>query len=252
MYTDSRTDDSRAAWRIGRLPCDAVAERSYPQRDYSRPPEAVEILLVRHGASQAVVDGQPFELLEGQADPSLSPEGEQQARAVAAFLAEKPLQALFVTPLCRTAQTAAPIAEATGLEAVVVPELREVHLGDLDGGAFRIALHAGDPVVREVFVQERWDVIPGAERMEDLAERTRAGIEWIVANVPAGATVAAVVHGGVIGELCRQATDSTRFSFVRADNGSITRLIVFPDGRWWVRSYNEVGHLPGLASQHGA
>src|SRR3954468_15161819 len=124
-------------------------ERSYPQRDYSRPPEAVEILLVRHGASAAAVEGQPFELLEGQADPPLSPEGEEQARRVAAFLAGEPLHALFITPLQRTAQTAAPIAEATGLEAVVVPELREVHLGELDGGAFRIALQDGNPIIPE-------------------------------------------------------------------------------------------------------
>jgi probable phosphoglycerate mutase len=220
-----------------------VAERSYPQRDYSRPAEAVEIMLVRHGASQAAVEGQPFELLEGQADPPLSPEGLAQAKAVATFLADKSMEALFITPLCRTAQTAQAIAEATGLEPVVIAELREVHLGELDGGAFRIALHAGDPVVQEVFAQERWDVIPGAEPMEDLAERARAGIERIVASVPAGATVAAIVHGGIIGELCHQATASKRFAFTHADNCSITRLIVFPDGRWWLRSFNEGGHL---------
>ncbi|MEY2440756.1 MAG: 2,3-bisphosphoglycerate-dependent phosphoglycerate mutase [bacterium] len=220
-----------------------MAERSYPQRDYSRPAEAVEIMLVRHGASQAAVEGQPFELLEGQADPPLSPEGLAQAKAVATFLADKSMEALFITPLCRTAQTAQAIAEATGLEPVVIAELREVHLGELDGGAFRIALHAGDPVVQEVFAQERWDVIPGAEPMEDLAERARAGIERIVASVPAGATVAAIVHGGIIGELCHQATASKRFAFTHADNCSITRLIVFPDGRWWLRSFNEGGHL---------
>jgi 2,3-bisphosphoglycerate-dependent phosphoglycerate mutase len=220
-----------------------VSERSYPQRDYSRPPEAIEILLVRHGASQAAVAGQPFELLEGQADPPLSPEGELQARSVAAFLADKQLDALFITPLCRTAQTAAPLAELTGLQPVVVAELREVHLGELDGGAFRIAVHDGDPRIPEVFEKERWDIIPGAERMEDLSARTRAGIERIVARVPAGATVAAVVHGGVIGDLCRQASGSRAFAFVHADNGSITRLVVFPDGRWSVRSFNEGGHL---------
>jgi probable phosphoglycerate mutase len=228
-----------------------VAVRSYPQRDFSRPAEAVEILLVRHGASQAAVEGQPFELLEGQADPPLSPTGARQARAVAAFLATERLRALFVTPLCRTAQTAAPIAEATGLEPVVVPELREVHLGDLDGGAFRIALHAGDPIVAEVFARERWDVIPNAERMEDLAARTRAGVESIVARVPAGASVAAVVHGGVIGELCHQATGSSRFAFTRADNGSISRLVVLPDGAWRLRSFNEGAHLAPLGGEHG-
>ncbi len=230
--------------------------RSYPQLDYSRPPEAVEVLLVRHGASEAAVEGQQFELLEGQADPSLSPEGERQAQRVARFLAGERLTALFITPLCRTAQTAAPVAEATGLTPVVVPELREVHLGELDGGAFRIAMHRGDPLVPEVFAQERWDIIPGAERMEDFAERTRAGIERIVASVEPGSAVAAVVHGGVIGELCHQATGSTRFAFTRADNCSITRLVVFPDGRWWVRSFNEGGHHAAArgaasAAEHG-
>ena len=232
----------------------APEERSYPQRDYSRPPDAIEIVLVRHGASQAAVEGQPFELLEGQADPPLSPAGERQAQAAAAALAREPLQALFITPLCRTAQTALPVAAATGLRPVVVPELREIHLGELDGGAFRIAVHEGDPRIPAVFAQERWDVIPGAERMEDFAARTRAGIERIVAGLVPGATAAAIVHGGVIGELCRQASDSRPFAFVHADNGSFTRLMVFDDGRWWVRSFNETGHLqqqPHVATVSG-
>ena len=220
-----------------------MSERTYPQRDYSRPPEAIEIVLVRHGASRAAVHGQPFELLEGQADPPLSPEGEHQAEAVGRHLAADPPAALFVTPLCRTAQTAAPLVALTGLEPVVVAELREVHLGVLDGGAFRVALHEGDPRIAEVFARQRWDVIEGAERMEDLAARTRAGVERIVASVPEGATVAAIVHGGVIGELCRQASGSRALAFTHADNGSITRLIVFPDGRLWLRSFNEGGHL---------
>jgi len=230
----------------------AVSERTYPQRDYSRPPEAVEIVLVRHGASQTAVEGEPFEVLEGQADPPLSRVGGRQADAVARFLSADPPAALFVTPLCRTAQTASPLAALTGLEPVVVPDLREVHLGELDGGAFRIALHAGDPRIAEVFAQERWDVIDGAERMEDFAARTRAGIEQIVASVSPGVTVAAVVHGGVIGELCRQASGSRAFAFTHADNASITRLIVFPDGRWRVRSFNEIGHLAALAAELSA
>jgi probable phosphoglycerate mutase len=229
-----------------------VSERSYPQRDYSRPPEATEIVLLRHGASQAAVEGEPFELLEGQADPPLALEGRLQAHAAAVHLADQGLQALYITTLCRTAQTAEPLAAMTGLQPIVVAELREIHLGELDGGAFRIALHNGNPLIPEVFAQERWDVIPGAESMEEFTDRTRAGIERIVAESPEGATVAAVVHGGVIGELCRQATNSRAFAFTHADNGSITRLIVFASGRWSLRSFNETGHLAGVsAAEHG-
>ena len=218
------------------------AER-YPQQDYSRPAGSIEVVLVRHGASEAAVADQPFELLEGQADPALSPAGERQAGAVAAHLAREPLAGLFVTPLRRTAQTAAPLAALTGLDPVVVPELREIHLGELDGGAFRIAVAEGDPRVAEVFAQERWDVIPGAETMDDFARRTRIGIDRIVEGLEPDATVAAVVHGGVIGELCRQTADSRPFAFTRVDNGSFTRLVVPDDGSWWLRSFNEGAHL---------
>jgi 2,3-bisphosphoglycerate-dependent phosphoglycerate mutase len=220
-----------------------VAAKQYPQEDYSRPPGSIEVILVRHGASEAAIEDQPFELLEGQADPSLSEAGRRQAQAVAAHLAGEPLAALFVTPLRRTNQTAAPLAEVTGLEPIVVPELREVHLGELDGGAFRIAVRRGDPIVREVFTQQRWDVIPGAETMEEFADRTAAGLARMVEGVEPGASVAAVVHGGVIGELCRQASDSRPFAFVHADNGSLSRLVLLAEGRWWVRSFNEGGHL---------
>jgi probable phosphoglycerate mutase len=220
----------------------------YPQQDYSRPPGSIEVILVRHGASEAAVEDQPFELLEGQADPALSPAGERQAELVAAHLAGEPISALFVTPLRRTAQTAAPLAELSGLEPVVVPELREVHLGELDGGAFRIAVRRRDPIVREVFTQQRWDVIPGAETMEAFAQRTAAGLARMVEGLAPGASVAAVVHGGVIGELCRQASDSRPFAFVHADNGSLSRLVLLPEGHWWIRSFNEGGHLRSLSS----
>jgi probable phosphoglycerate mutase len=220
-----------------------VAAERYPQEDYSRPAGSIEIVLVRHGASEAALADQPFELLEGQADPALSPAGERQAEAVAAALAGEPIEALYVTPLRRTAQTAAPLAARLGLEPVVVPELREVHLGDLDGGAFRIAVARRDPIIAEVFAHERWDVIPGAESAEAFAQRTRAGVERILDGLQPGATVAAVVHGGVIGELCRQCSDSRPFAFVHADNGSFTRIAVLPDGRRWVRTFNEGAHL---------
>ena len=91
-----------------------------------------------------------------------------------------------------------------------MPELREVHLGELDGGVFRIAVRRRDPRVAEVFRQQRWDVIPGAEPMDAFAARTQAGLARMVDGLEAGATVAAVVHGGVIGELCRQASGSGR------------------------------------------
>jgi probable phosphoglycerate mutase len=124
-----------------------------------------------------------------------------------------------------------------------VPELREVLLGDWEGGEFRVRFHRGDPLVRRIIEEERWDVIPGAEPMEDFAERVRSGIDRVVERTGPGRVAAAVVHGGVIGEVCRQATGGRPFAFVHSDNASISRLVVFADGRWLLRSFNDVAHL---------
>lgn len=216
---------------------------TYPQRPFTAPPDATEVVLVRHGASAAAVPGEPFEVLEGHANPPLAPEGRVQAEAVAERLGGGRYDGLFVTNLRRTAETAAPLAAATGLEPVVVPALREVNLGEWEGGELRIRAAHADPRYFEVIAAERWDVIPGAEPAEAFAERVRAGLEEIVEAVGPGTVAVAVLHGGVIGELCRQATSSRPFAFVHADNCSITRLVVFAGGRQLLRSFNDTSHL---------
>jgi probable phosphoglycerate mutase len=226
-----------------------VTTDRYPQRPFIPPPDAVEVLLVRHGASQAAVPGESFEMLEGHDDPPLSPEGEAQAVAVGERLARLRLDAVFVTTLQRTVQTAAPLLERTGAEAIVIPELREVRLGEWEGGEMRIRAAHGDPMFFRVLEEERWDVIPGAEPMEDFALRCAEGLRRIIELAGTGSRVAAFVHGGVIGELCHQTTSSRPFAFIGADNCSITRLVHFADGRRLLRGYNDVAHLEALHAE---
>ncbi|HEY8581457.1 MAG TPA: histidine phosphatase family protein [Capillimicrobium sp.] len=222
------------------------AEREYRQHRFRLPADATEILLVRHGASAPVRRGERHPLdADGHGDPELAPEGLEQAAAVGERLAEEQaISAVFVTGLQRTAQTAAPFLERVGLEAAVVPELREVHLGDWEGGEFRVRMQEGDPVAWRAVAEERWDLFPNAESMETFGGRVKAGIERIAAAVGPGKVGAAFLHAAVIGEICRQATQSRPFAFVHAENGSISRLVVFSDGRWLLRSFNETRHLP--------
>jgi probable phosphoglycerate mutase len=222
-----------------------VSADGYRQRRFALPDDATEIVFVRHGASAPAVPGEPHELADdGRGDPPLAPEGEEQALAVAERLADEPLRALFVSGLRRTVQTAAPLVQRLGLEPVEVPQLREIHLGDWEGGEFRIRMAQGDPEAMRAVAEERWDAIPGAEPMDAFAERVRAGVLAVVAGTGPGVVGAAVVHGGVIGEICRQATASRAFAFVHAENCSLTRLVVFGDGRWLLRAFNETTHLP--------
>jgi probable phosphoglycerate mutase len=221
---------------------------NYPQRAWALPADATEVLLVRHGASQAMAPGERFELLEGHADPALSPEGEAQAEALGLRLGADPPDTLFVTTLRRTAETAAPLIAATGLRPTALAELREVFLGAWEGGELRVRAAHGDPLVARIFEEQRWDVIPGAEDPEAFGARCRAGLLRVVEETGPGRRAAAVVHGGVIGELCHQACGSgPRLGFVHAENASISRIVVFGDGRWLLRGFNDTAHLSAPA-----
>lgn len=224
-----------------------MPDERFHQRPYERPPDATELVLVRHGASAAAARDEPFELVEGQSDPPLAPEGVEQAALVARWLGKETFSGLFVSPLSRARQTAEPIAAACGLTPTVVPALREVNTGALEGGAFRIAVAEGAPVIARLLTEERWDVIPGAEDMEAFEARVRAAAAELVAAVGPGAAVV-VSHGGTIAELCRRAASSRPFAFLNADNASISRIVYLPDGRQLLRSFNETAHLEGAAA----
>ncbi|MDX6605408.1 MAG: 2,3-bisphosphoglycerate-dependent phosphoglycerate mutase [Solirubrobacterales bacterium] len=221
-----------------------MADRdSFEQSPYELPPGSTEVVLVRHGASEAAVVGSKFPLVDGHSNPALSGPGRAQAAMVAERLAGEEIGGLFVSTLRRTHETAAPLAEAIDLEPQVLRELREVYLGDFEGGEYRVRSGRGDPVIKQVFEEERWDAIPNGESWEDFGARVTAGVEQIVERVGPKSTAVAIVHGAVIGELCRQATASRPFAFVHSDNGSISRLVVFDDGRWLLRSFNDISHL---------
>ena len=231
---------------------DATTSGSFePQRLFTLPAGATEVLLVRHGSTIGLDAGGVFPVnAEGDGDPPLSDDGEQQARLVGERLAHEPIARLFVTTLRRTSQTAARLVELTGLEPETMHDLREIHLGDWDAGEYRVRIANRDPVIMRSFEEQRWDVIPGAEKDELFAERVRRGFDHVVAQTGPDRLGAAVVHGGVIAEMCRQATGSTGFAFLGADNTSINRFVVFADGRLRLRGYNDTGHLDGLRQRN--
>lgn len=234
----------------GDRPAAGPAAREYPQARFVRPAGAAELLLVRHGESQPARADRPFPLVGGQGDPGLAPVGLVQAERVAERLAGEHVDAIYVTTLCRTEQTARPLAERLGLTPAVEPDLREVHLGEWEAGRYRERVAEGDPLATRMFTEQRWDVIPGAEPSDAFVARVRAAVERLASAHP-DQRVVVFTHGGTIGQLLSLATGSGRFAFIGADNGSISHLVVVPgagegDGArpaWMVRRYNDTAHL---------
>ncbi len=215
------------------------------QLRFERPPGATSILLVRHGETVPAREDAPFRLVGGQGDPELDPRGRAQADRIAdrlaAFRNDEKIDAIYVTNLRRTAETAAPLVQCLGIEPAVESRLREVFLGEWEGGLYRIRVLENGPIAQRMLAEERWEVIPGAEPDDEFARRVKDGIDDIASRHP-GQTVAVFTHGGVIGRALAQASGSRPFAFLGADNGSISHLVVV-GGRWVVRSYNDTAHL---------
>ncbi|WP_419842865.1 histidine phosphatase family protein [Candidatus Poriferisodalis sp.] len=215
--------------------------RQFEQQRWARPPGATEVLLVRHGASQAFVPGEPFPMLDGQGDPALAPNGHAQAAAVANRLAHEPIAALYVSSLQRTQLTFAPLADRLGLTPGIEPDLREVALGEWDGGRIRQFAADNHPLYERLHLERRWDVIPGAETNQQLTDRCMGALGRIADRHP-DQLVAACVHGGVIGAVLAHIVGASPFSFGGSDNCSISQ-VVRCNGDWVLRRFNDCSHL---------
>jgi alpha-ribazole phosphatase/probable phosphoglycerate mutase len=151
------------------------------------------LVLVRHAQPSDEVRGRCY----GSLDVGLSPAGARQARTLARTLAPAALAALYSSPSIRALRTAAPLAAACGLEAVVLEDAREIDFGAFEGRPW-------DEIARShPRVFERWMTaptrvrFPGGESHALLRRRALGAMAQLVAR-HAGETAALVSHGGVL------------------------------------------------------
>ena len=94
------------------------------------------VTAVRHAESL----GNAGMLTENDPDPRLSPRGVEQARLAAARLAPEGVTRIWSSPFRRAVETASFLAEATGVDVLLEPEMVEHYIfDDLEGYTGRIA-----------------------------------------------------------------------------------------------------------------
>jgi probable phosphoglycerate mutase len=211
-------------------------ERAYAQHpvgDFGFP---TEVVLVRHARSADIVPGTPESL-----DPPLHHEGVAQAEALAERLRPKRLDAVYVSSLIRTHETAAPVLDGRDLTPVVRPELREVHLGEWEAGVFRQRAAEGGPEWQRFLETGRWDVIPGAESDADLRSRMVTAVDAIAADHDGG-SVLVVSHGGAINAFLAGVLGIARTQFTAIENTGVT-IVRYGHGRRMLLTINDTHHL---------
>jgi len=205
------------------------------------PEGAVDLTLVRHGESSAAIRGKLFPLFKGHGDPILHKNGHLQAEAVKEALKDYKFQKLYATDLRRTQQTLKPLAKYLDLPINIESGLREVYLGEWEGGLFRIRAASNDPSYQEFIKHQEWGKIPGAETNEQLFNRIKDSLNRLYLSHP-NEKILAVTHGGIIAAIMAIASGSRALAFLGASNGSLSRVIL--DGHnIIIRTYNSCEHL---------
>ena len=153
--------------------------KEYRQPVYQPPKGSADLVLIRHGESMPAKPGESFPMKDGHGDPALHPQGERQAVAVGDRLKSTHFAAAYVTKLIRTHQTAGPLLAHLGMSATIDPDLHEVHLGDWDGGLYRIKSAQGDPAFERMRANGEWGEIPGAETTAVFHGRVEKGLRRI-------------------------------------------------------------------------
>jgi probable phosphoglycerate mutase len=196
----------------------------------------VELLLIRHALPARVVRDDGL-----AADPELTDLGHRQAAAMTAWVTQEPIDALYVSPLLRALQTAAPLAERLRLEALVVDAIAEYDRHDPVYIPLEEIKAARD---------HRWEQMLAdngtAERRAWRALVVDA-MEQIVAANPSR-RVAVVCHGGVINAYLSHVMGIDSPMFFEPGYASVHRVIAASTGQRSVSTLNEAPYLRGLAA----
>jgi probable phosphoglycerate mutase len=210
---------------------------------HSDRPASTTILLIRHGETAWNAERR----LQGHLDIPLNPEGERQARLLAAALAAAPLDILFSSDLMRARQTAQAIADLRGMPLHIEPGLRERCYGGFEGLLYS-DIEERFPQAFAAWQARDVDAAlpPGANRGETFRTffARATGAILALGAVHPGKTLALVAHGGVLEcayRLARGLPLETPRNF-KVFNASINRFVL-EDGKLALQSWGEVGHL---------
>lgn len=154
------------------------------------------LLLIRHGESEADL----LNVHEGRADFNLTPRGHRQAEAMAQYVSRRfQVNRIFASPLKRAAQTAAHLANATGITVAYDEDLMEFNNGLLAGLSHAEA-DAKYPKVPDLPPDQ---AMYGMESQCSFRQRAENALGRVMAYADTDEIIAVVSHGGTIDQMYR-------------------------------------------------
>ena len=149
-----------------------------------------EIYLLRHGDTDATEKG----YFAGWTDVPLSPKGERRINKVREILKGVEFERVFVSPLCRTQETARLVAPSESWE--VREEIKERSFGSWEGKSWEDLEKESPEEVKKWREAPSLFVPPGGESFSTILERVVPFWEELLGRPEERVLV--VTHGGVI------------------------------------------------------
>jgi broad specificity phosphatase PhoE len=205
------------------------------------------LYLLRHAATEANL-ARPPRLQGRRHNPPLAPVGVRQAEATRDFLAVRPIDACFCSPLLRAAQTAAIVAAPHGLAPQTVEALTECDVGRWEGMSWPEVRSSDAEAYQSYMRDPAGFAYPGGESFAQVHARASAAIEELL-QAHAGKTILVVSHhvvnrtylAGLLGLPVAQARQ------VALDNCGISVVVRDATGTQ-VSTLNAAFHLQGVAA----
>ncbi len=205
------------------------------------------LYLIRHGATEANL-ARPPRLQGCRLNPPLAPLGLRQAEATRDFLAIRPIDACYSSPLLRAAQTAGIVAAPHGLAPQPLAGLKECDVGRWEGMDWQTIRSRDADAYQRFMANPARHGYPGGESFADVHGRATATLEELLER-HAGQAMLVVAHhvvnrtylAGLLGltpDLARQVT---------LDNCGIS-IVVREGPATSVSTLNAAFHLQGVAA----
>lgn len=202
----------------------------------------MQIVLLRHGATDWNLQGR----CQGTTDLALSEVGARQAEEIADSLGRESIHAVYASDLKRARQTAEAIGRAHRLPVTVEANIRELDHGKLEGLTFAEIKKTFPEFIKKWRTEPAELLIPGGERLIDVARRTWSAMNRIADRHEAGETVVIVSHNfPIVAFLCRVTeTPLNRYRTFHLDPCGLTRLSYDRDRGWRITHINNIAYSP--------
>jgi probable phosphoglycerate mutase len=201
-----------------------------------------DLLLIRHGENEYTRKGKLAGWTPGV---RLNEKGQAQAQAIAHHLAKAPIKAIYSSPLERTLETAAPLAQARKLPVQTLDAVGEVRYGDWTGKSLKMLARTKlwKTVQRFPALME----FPNGETLRAVQARAVNALEEIAKRHPKH-LVAIFSHGDVVKLLLAHylGMPLDMFQRIGVNTGSISSVRL-TGGLPMVTKMNEQPVLPELA-----